>query len=222
MQIGILCAVKEEFEPYLDSLKEKAEMTHAKYTFYSGSLFDKQVVIVHCGIAKVNAAVATQILIDKFGCDFIVLSGTAGGLCPTLRIGDTVVATSVHYHDVDDHNMIDHFPHAPNAAFLTDTAFAQRAIDNRPYNIVNGAMACGEYFISGKQREEIRTKLKAVAVDMESASVGHTCFINKIPFAVVKSISDCPQNDTQKCFEENLVLASRNSFDVVGKVLSSL
>ena len=217
MKLGIICALKEEAKPYIDELKSGKKKQIAKLTFYIGKLFGHSAVIVESGVAKVNAAIATQILVDKFGCDFIILSGTAGALCESLHIGHTVVAREVHYHDVDAHNISDHIPFVPNAAFIPDKKFVEKAknIDG----VVIGNICCGEYFIKGAQREEIKSRLKAIAVDMESAAVAHTCFVYDIPFAVIKSVTDCPKHDSQECFEDNLAVASKNSFNVVKSVM---
>jgi len=225
MKIGIICAVSREYQPYLEALTNKEEVKIAKFTFHTGELFGNQVAIVHSGVAKVNAALATQILIDKFKCDFIILSGTAGALDPDLKIGDTIVPERLHYHDVEVMNMADHFPFVPNAVFHASKKFLNIASTIKAklgLNIKFGDFACGENFIKGTRRKEIREQLKAIAVDMETASVAHTCYIYDIPFGVVKSITDCPKNDSQDHFEENVVDASKNSFQVVKEIVMAM
>jgi len=206
-RIGIICALEKELEPFLKALNKKSESSNAKFNFHSGNLFNRPMTLVQCGVAKVNAAIATQQLIEHFKCDLIILSGTAGALCPSLRIKDTVVPQVVYYHDVDDDY--------PNPSFKT-----MKVKTSKP--VVQGGLACGEFFIKGKQRKLIRKKLDVVAVDMESASVGHVCSLFDIPFIVVKSVTDCVKYDSVNDFFANLGLASKSSFDIVADIMYNM
>src|SRR4029453_6039030 len=52
---------------------------------------------------KVNAGVATSLLLDRFGCRALLMGGVAGGLDPALGVGDIVVGTSNTQHDFGMH-----------------------------------------------------------------------------------------------------------------------
>jgi len=100
-KLGIIGAMQVEVEILLGALENKTERTIAGSTFYEGRLEGLDVVIVQCGVGKVNAAICAQILCDCFGITHLVNTGIAGSLCADLDIGDLVVSTDAMYHDFD-------------------------------------------------------------------------------------------------------------------------
>lgn len=101
MKIGIIGPTENEIIPFIKEISNKKVETVAMLTFYSGIYENIDVVALYCGVCKVNAAIATQILIDKFNVTHIIVTGVAGGIDNILSIGDTVISTEVAYHDVD-------------------------------------------------------------------------------------------------------------------------
>ena len=102
MKIGLICAFEGEGKHVLDNMEIRSEEEALKNSFYTGRFMEHEVVFVTGGIGKVSAALATQVLIDRFEVDLIIFAGVAGGLNSELNIGDTVIATETFYHDVDE------------------------------------------------------------------------------------------------------------------------
>lgn len=100
IKIGIICAGDREVAPFLPHIKNAKVTEKAMLKFYEGSINDVNIVTLYCGVCKVNAAIATQILIDTYGVDIVINAGTAGGMNNELEIFDTVISTEVAYHDV--------------------------------------------------------------------------------------------------------------------------
>ena len=100
MKVGILCAGDEEAAPFLPLIMKCKVTRKAMLKFYEGTINGTDVVVLFSGVCKVNAAIASQILIDTYGADMIINAGTAGGVCHELEIFDTVISTEVAYHDV--------------------------------------------------------------------------------------------------------------------------
>ncbi len=105
-----MCAGDEELAPFLSSIQECIITEKAKLKFYSGKIFDIEVVVLYSGVCKVNAAIATQILIEIFKVDVIINSGTAEGMNPKLNIFDTVISTEIVYHDVSQDILTNFYP----------------------------------------------------------------------------------------------------------------
>ena len=99
--IGIIGAMEEENRILLENMTEKTEETHFHLVFTRGKIENQDVVLVQSGIGKVNSAIATAFIIDRYRPDFVINTGSAGGLNAALHVGDVVVADKVAYHDVD-------------------------------------------------------------------------------------------------------------------------
>lgn len=99
--IGIICALQIEVDG-LKALMENAETTKkAGLDFFSGKIFDKDVVLLECGVGKVNAAVGTQIMIDLYKPEVVINSGIAGSLSKDLLVGDIVISSDCVEHDIN-------------------------------------------------------------------------------------------------------------------------
>lgn len=223
-RIGVICAIERELEPYLDVIKTEAVTKNALITFHQGSIADTEVVALFCGVCKVNAAIAAQILIDKYEVDCVIVSGTAGGLDKRLKIGDTVISTEVTYHDVDDEILTEYHPWMPDIYFYADKGLLsvfKKAILNAklPQTIYFGKIVTGESFIDKDGRDIINQKYNPLCVDMETAAIAHVCYANRIPYIAVRSVSDTEENSGEDNFSRYCNLASENSFKVVELLL---
>ena len=195
MRIGILCAGDSEVLPFINMLDEYIITEKAMLKFYEGKIEGIDVVTLFTGVCKVNAAIATQILIDTYGCNIIINAGTAGGMDDSLEIFDTVISNEVAYYDVDDDILTEFHPWLDSIYFKADERLlnlAKKAITNfnTNYNIVFGRMVTGEKFIEDERRESINIKYEPLSIDMESASVAHVCYVNEIPFIAIRTITD--------------------------------
>ena len=155
--------------------------------FYEGTISNVEVVVLFSGVCKVNAAIATQILIDTYQVDCIINAGTAGGMDPKLQIFATVISTEVAYHDVDEGILTEFHPWLESVFFKADAKLlelSEKAVSkmNPEYQVFWGRMVTGEAFIADEGRAKINEQFAPLTVDMETASIAHVCYVNKIPF----------------------------------------
>ena len=196
-KLGIIGAMDIEVAALKENLSGMTEHTHAVGTFYEGKLEGLDVVVVQCGIGKVNAALCVQILCDCYGVTHLVNTGIAGSLCAELDIGDLVVSRDAMYHDFDCHAFgypIGKVPGLP-VTFDADEkmmeyAFAAAEEVNPGHNRI-GRVASGDQFICDKaQKDHIIAVTEAQCTEMEGAGIAQTAFRNQIPFVILRAISD--------------------------------
>lgn len=120
IKIGILCAGDSEVAPFIPMIEEKMVTEKAMLEFYHGNIEGIDIVTLFSGVCKVNAAIATQILIDTYGCNIIINSGTAGGMDDSLKIFDTVISSEVAYYDVDQGILTEFHPWLDSIYFKAD------------------------------------------------------------------------------------------------------
>lgn len=226
MKIGIVCAGKRELAPFLNVLENDNKILKSMLVFHEGKLAHVSVVLVESGICKVNAAVASQILIDTFHVNLIINAGTAGGMDEKLQIFDTVIATDLCYHDVAFDILTDAHPYMDSVFFKVDPLLIEKAKGivekEKLLNVYFGRIVTGEAFITQEGREKINKEFAPLAVDMESASVAHVCYVNNIPFMVIRTITDTPTHSGLNNFEENCVKASNIACDITISILKEL
>ena len=217
-RIGIIVAMQEELEEikeYVEDINEK-EIRHI--TFIEGKVEEKNVVLVQCGIGKVNAAMVTQALIDSYNIEYIVNIGVAGALNPMLNIGDVVIADKLIQHDFD----ITAFGHSKG--YITGVGDFIQTDENlknkleklnhnnkdNDYKIKLGIIASGDIFCTDiEMKNKIYSKFDADCIEMEGAAIAQVCYLNEIPFVVMRSISDSPNGKNAITFDKFLKIASK-------------
>lgn len=227
MRIGIIGPSEREIMPFVQQISNKKSETKAMLTFYCGEYENVEVVALYCGVCKVNAAIATQILIDKFEVTHVIATGAAGAIDNELSIGDTVISTETAYHDVDEGILTEYHPWMKSIWFEADTALlelCEKMIENNefPNKVVFGKIVTGEAFISESGRSEMISKYNPKCVDMETASIAHACHVNKIPFIAIRSITDTEDECGKEAFESNCATASDKSIEIVKRILKLL
>jgi adenosylhomocysteine nucleosidase len=227
MKIGIICAGDTELAPFLPVIEECKTSEKAMLKFYEGKISGMDVVVLFCGVCKVNAAIATQILIDTYQVDCIINAGTAGGMDPKLQIFDTVISTEVAYHDVDEGILTEFHPWLESVFFKADAKLlelSEKAVSkmNPEYQVVWGRMVTGEAFIADEGRAKINEQFAPLTVDMETASIAHVCYVNKIPFLAIRSITDTETHSGSEVFEQNFAKASVIAKDITVALLAQL
>ena len=196
------------------------------------SLFesDADVCVVKSGIGKVNAALATQKLIDTYHPDFIISSGCAGGLSQLLNVGDVVVSEKVRYHDVfcGEDNELGQVQDMP-AEFETNAALINLALACNQYidvRIVRGKIASGDWLVTGDKVQDIIDVVpNAIAVDMESGAIAQVCHINNVKFVAFRVISDVPGKkdvDNLQQYADFWARLADNSFTVIKTFVDKL
>ena len=231
MKIGIIAAEQEEFESILEEMKEEDRKEIYELTFVKGKIKEKACILVKGGVGKVNAARATQILIDKFKPDYIINVGVAGGLNPMLNIGDIVIGETLVQHDFD----ITAFGHTKGyIPGVGDKIYSdeylinkiEEAIGNqeeRVYNYEKGVIASGDIFCTEiPMRDKIYAKFNAECVEMEGAAIAQVCSLCNVPFVVIRSISDTPNGKNEVTYQQFIELASKRCANILKECLKEL
>lgn len=198
-KIGIIGAMELEVAELRSKTDVKNVAERAGMKFYEGVLNGKNVVIVQCGIGKVNAGICVQILADVFGVDAVINTGIAGSLKAEINIGDIVVSTDACEHDMDvralgyEPGII---PQMETSFFkadrkLVDAALAVCRKVNPEIGVYEGRVVSGDQFISdGAVKDRLIEQFSGSCAEMEGAAIAHAAFLNKIPFVVLRAISD--------------------------------
>ena len=229
--IGIIGAMDEEVISLKRKMVIKANPIIASMEFCEGTINNKEVVIVRCGIGKVNAAVCTQILIDKFHTEYIINTGVAGGLHPDINIGDIIISSDTVEHDMDASavgNPKGEIPRMNKTYFEADERLVQIAKESAKsligeHKVVVGRVASGDQFISSiKVKEEIYNTFTAYCAEMEGAAIAHTCYLNQVPFVIIRAISDKADHSADVNFEEFVNVAAKNASKMIEGILMKL
>lgn len=229
-KVGILFAMKEELDALKSFLKEEKEYKIFDLLFYEGKINNVSCVLVECGIGKVNAARTTQILIDHIKIDYIFNIGVAGGLINELKVGDIVIGNKLVQHDFDITALNFEKGYIPNIGdkfIKCDSHLVKKALTAinkfENFNIHEGIIASGDIFCTNPQMAfKINQKFGAICVEMEGASVAQVCFLNKIPFLVLRSISDTPNNNNAITYQDFLKLSSKNIAEAMNLLLKEI
>lgn len=160
MKIGIVCASDDELVPFLAMIDNCKITERAMLKFYEGQICDVQVVALFSGVCKVNAAIATQILIDLFEVNIVINAGTAGGMNPKLRIFDTVISTETCYHDVAQDILTEFHPWLKTVFFEADRELikiSERVVKEMEAKgkVFWGRIVTGKAFITDEGRKKI-------------------------------------------------------------------
>lgn len=215
--IGIIGAMPSELIDIKNKLSGAVTQHISGFDYYVDNVGDTKVVFVCSGIAKVNAAVCTQVLIDNFKPDAVINAGIAGGMDDEVKVCDIVISNEVFPHDLDLHFLNDYPPYCgiyKADSHLSDTAVKVCEKQGRKYFI--GRIVSGEAFISDNDiKKGIKDKFSPYAVDMESAAVGHCAYLNDMPFISIRCISDNADQDGAMSFDEFEKIAAKIVADIV-------
>lgn len=226
MKIGIIFAMKEELQALRKYFKINKERKIYDLCFYEGIIHDIECVVVESGIGKVNAARTTQILIDHYKIDYLFNIGVAGGLSEKLNISDIIIGEKLVQHDFDITAFDHEKGYIPNTdifiksnKYLIDLAKTIKS----DVNVLSGTIATGDIFCTDtKMSEKIHKQFNALCTEMESAAIAQVCYLCNIPFLILKSISDIPNNNNAITYEEFLTLSSENIAEFMNKFISKI
>ncbi|WP_199617780.1 5'-methylthioadenosine/adenosylhomocysteine nucleosidase [Paenibacillus alkalitolerans] len=227
--IGLIGAMQEEIERFLERIVEAETVAAAGIEFRKGEWLGKTVILCKCGVGKVNAAVCTQLLIDRFGVDCIIFTGVAGALHPDLNIGDIVVSTDAMQHDMDvtplgfARGVI---PYTDVSVFAADANLVEAAYAASeslyPGHTRKGRILSGDQFVANRDTvDRLRREMDGDCVEMEGSAVAQVCHLNGVPFVILRSMSDKADGSAHINFEEFTRLASERSGSIVEQMLKS-
>lgn len=229
MKIGILGAMDREVKTLYEKLENSSEKKIGNAVFYSGRLFGKDVVIVKCGVGKVNACICAQLLISNFEITHLVNTGIAGAMASGLGVFDFVVSDHAVYHDVDDAVFGYSIGQVPGLEleFKADAQMIEKAKKafsmsevSKNHKMISGRIATGDQFVSGGERKEfIKKTFNPACVEMEGCAIAHTAFINKIPFVIIRCMSDMADDNVESVYNFNEDEAAKISSSFVEKFI---
>ena len=230
MKLGIIGAMDVEVATLKAKMENPAVTVRAGMEYFAGKLEGLDVVVVQCGIGKINAAMCTQILIDSFGVDAIVNTGIAGSLCADLDIADLVISRDAIHHDFDLRfwgRPIGQVPGMDVIAFPADeklmaAAYAAAEAENAGHTKI-GRIASGDQFICSKeQKDTIIANTGASCAEMEGASIAHTAYRNGIPFVIIRAISDKADDSAEMDYPTFEAIAAQRCANVTCRLAKSL
>lgn len=215
--ISVIGAMPSELADIRRMLGDAEIKRISGFDFYINEYKGNKIVNACCGIAKVNAALCTQVMIDNFSPDYIINAGVAGGMNSAVKVCDIVISTEVLPHDLDAHFLADYPPYC--AIFKANEALmntAEKVCGEFSVNSFRGRIVSGEQFISDSAvKAAIQEKFNPYAVDMESAAVGHACYLNDMPFVSVRCISDNADDEGAMSFDEFEKIAAKRVAEIV-------
>ena len=230
MKLGIIGAMRVEVEALVEKLENPVSRTVAWSTYYEGKLEGLDVVVVQCGVGKVNAAMCAQTLCNLFDVTHIVNTGVAGSLKAELDIGDLVVSRDAMYHDFEVTALDYEYGKVPGmdvVAFPADEklmtlAFAAAESVN-PGHTKIGRVASGDQFICRKeQKEQIISNTGASCTEMEGAAIAHTAYRNGVPFVILRAISDKADDSAEMDYPTFEAIAAQRCAAVTTALAKSL
>ena len=221
---GIIGAMDEEVTSLKAAIKNPKTTTVADMVFYEGKLDGADVVVVQCGMGKVNAGICANTLINDFGCTRVINTGVAGSLDAQIDIGDIVVSTDAVQHDFTVEAIgfqKGEIPYTGLYAFPADEAMRKAAVEAvraaaPEISVFEGRVCSGDQFVSSKeQRNKIITDFGGMCCEMEGGAIAQVCYLNHTPFVIIRAISDKADESVEMSYEEFKVSAAKHCADVV-------
>ena len=230
MSIGIIAAETDEMLAIKDIMKDIKESKIYNLNFITGKIENKECVLVKCGVGKVNAARTTQVLIDNYHVKTIINVGSAGAVNPELNIEDLVIAKDLVQYDFDI-TAVGNYEKGEicevGRFIKSDEKLIElckksiQEIEN--INIKVGTIGSADLFLADyKKAEELRKEFNLECVEMEGAAIAQVCFLDNIPFLVIRGISDVPNGNNKMDFHTYLKIASKRVAHMLEKLISSL
>ena len=229
-KLGIIGAMSVEVEVLKENMENMQVFTHAGMEFCEGKLKGLDAVVVQCGVGKVNAAICAQILCSVYQVTHLVNTGIAGSLCAQLDIGDLVVSRDAMYHDFDCVHFgyeMGKVPGMDVVAFPGDEDLITRAYEAaeavNPGHSRIGRVASGDLFVARKEaKDAIIAKTGALCTEMEGAAIAHTAYRNKVPFVILRAISDKADDSAEMDYPTFEAIAARRCAAVTLHLAGSL
>ena len=225
MKIGIIVAMRKELDLLLPLLNDSEESRMGGFEFHCGKMGKHDVMVMQCGIGKVNAAMGTLMLVNNFAPNFVINSGVAGGADLSVNVMDVVAGARVAYHDVwcgpeSELGQVQGLP-----LYFEGASRLLKLLPERD-DIHKGLICSGDQFIDKKEDvDRIKGDFPdALAVDMESGAIAQVCYLNKVPFLALRVISDSPgaSHDNTRQYLDFWNDAPQETFMLVKEIIKGL
>lgn len=197
--LGIIGAMDEEVAKVKEEMRDVEVLSRASMDFYKGVINGHSAVVVRSGIGKVNAAMCAQILVDEYKVDAIINTGIAGSLDAAIDIGDIVLSTDTLEHDMDAVAFgypLGQIPRMDTLSFEADARLREIAKEacekvNPEIKVFEGRVVSGDQFVSDKNKKKwLVDNFAGSCTEMEGAAIAHAAYLNKVPFLIIRAISD--------------------------------
>lgn len=232
MKIGIIVATDQEITETKKILENFELEKNYNLDFYKGNVKNKEVILVKCGIGKVNAGRTAQIMIDKFSPDYVVNIGAAGAINSELNIKDIVIGNKLVQYDFDisalgdsekgEISGIGKYIKSDEKLVKICEDVLENKID-KDFNYKIGTIATADVFCSDKkQAEKIRNEFNAECVEMEGAAIAQVCFLDNVPFLVIRGISDSPNGNNGIDYYSYCNIAANQSAKILKNILEEM
>lgn len=229
--IGIIGAMDEEVTQIVEVMEITETFERASMVFRKGTLNGKDVVIVRSGIGKVNAAVCTQILVDRFNVDYVINTGIAGSLKVEIDIADVVLSSDVLHHDMDATGFgyaLGQVPRMEVLSFKADErlielgkAACRKAAPDVGVHV--GRVVSGDQFISDKEvKNRLIKNFNGFCTEMEGAAIAQTSYLNDVPFLILRAISDKADDSATMDYPAFEAMAIKNSVEILKELVAGI
>ncbi len=222
MKLGIIAAMTIEADLIKAAMTDVTAEEISGITFVSGKLGQCEAVVAVCGIGKVFAALCTQTMILRYAPDCVINTGVGGTLTDKLGIGDLAVSTAVVQHDMDTSPLGDPVGLISGINVIemaADKAMAEKVCaicEAKEIRHHCGIIASGDQFIASREKKDwIVSAFNGIACEMEGASVGQVCYVNKVPFVILRAISDSADGGACEDYPTFAKNAAKTSASVV-------
>lgn len=228
--IGIIGAMDDEIDVYLQHMKNVKKKEWNVFTFYEGKLNDKKVVVVKSGVGKVFASMICQHLIDGYKPSAVIFTGVAGSLNMKLDIGDVVVSEDSCHHDFDAQPLgfkRGQISYTDYRFFKANEKLMNLALQAKldDHKIIKGRILTGDQFMTHKEKQEKRylfDELAGDAIEMEGAAVAQVCHMNAVPHVIIRSVSDKADGSAVADYNQFKGFVAKNSFDIVNFMVRNI
>ena len=219
--IGIVSALPVESMIIKVMMEDRVEEIFAGTTFNRGTIYGRKVVFMNCGVGKVNAAMYTQLLIDRYKPVCVLFTGVAGSMSEKVKHNDLVLADQLTYFDVNPKQLENCFPNI--VRFRADAELGSIIKAQAP-ECRRGLIITGDQFIHDRAEKE---KLKAafsdaLCVEMEGCAFAQVCKMNDVPFAILRCITDLADDDAEESYKKFEMQAAMTSADIIAKAIKEM
>lgn len=208
--LGIIGAMSQEVENLKQAMNDVEVQKVAGMEFYAGKLKGRDVVVVRSGIGKVNAAICSQVLVDRYDVTAIINTGIAGSLRNEINIGDIVLSKDTLQHDMDATGFgypLGQIPQMEQSVFEGDTHMIEMAKECCAQVVPEigvhvGRVVSGDQFVSDRVKKAWLTEtFQGYCTEMEGAAIAQTAYLNHIPFLIIRAISDKADDSAEMDYE---------------------
>lgn len=226
--IGIIGAMQTEVELLISEIEDAKSENISGIDFFCGKICGKDVVVAKCGIGKVFAAMCAQTMIVRYGVERLINTGVGGAISNELNIGDIAVSNFVVQHDMDTSALGDPVG-LISGINVVDIAADEKMIaelcsaaEKKGARCLVGKIASGDLFVSGAEKKKyIEETFGAIVCEMEGAAIGQVCYVNKIPFCVIRAVSDKADGSSHVDYMSFVAVAAKKNAEIVLEYLSA-